>query len=194
MKVKLSTVNTGLLAAIILVNGYVIALPFIPSLVFWFQKQTAAATTKKLEDILQRPSPTQASDSRPNSLIVPSMFFDQPILEGKTEKTMNQGLWRRPATSTPDKGGNTVLVGHRFTYANPEGTLYHLDKVAVGDTIGVVWEHKSYLYKVSEIRVVSAQEVSIEAPTPAPQLTIYTCTPLLVPKDRLVVIAKPEAP
>ena len=103
-----------------------------------------------------------------------------------------RGIWRWPAGSTPDKGGNTVLVGHRFTYTNPKGVFYALNDVSVGDTIGVVWQGKAYVYVVSATEVVPPSDVRILDPTTIPTLTLYTCTPIWWPKDRLVVIAHLE--
>jgi LPXTG-site transpeptidase (sortase) family protein len=192
--VKLARVNTGLLIVIILINGYIVALPVLPGVFYWWQtrdgKQTAslqrrvhALADKKNETV---PRPTE------NRLMIPGMALDQQVFEGKTAQTLNKGLWHRPHTSTPDKGGNTVFVGHRLTYTNPRGTLYHLDKVHTGDEVGVWWKNKMYTYTITEIKVVRATEVIIEDQTDEPQLTIYTCTPLWLPKDRLVVIAKPS--
>ena len=190
---KLTRVNTGLLVAIILINSYVIALPVLPGITYWWQmrdgKRAEAIHHKvaTLADSKDRtvPRPTE------NRLFVASMSFDQQIFEGKTAKTLRNGLWHRPYSSTPDKGGNTVFVGHRLTYTNPQGTLYHLDKVHVGNEIGVWWNDKMYTYTVTETKIVKADQVNIEDQTTDPQLTIYTCTPLWLPKDRLVVIAKP---
>jgi sortase A len=120
------------------------------------------------------------------------MLLDEPVFEGKTQATLSKGLWRRPHGSTPAKENNTVIVGHRLTYTNPRGSLYHLDKVRAGDSIGVTWDNKKYLYTVVEIKVVKADETAVEAPTDTPRLTIYTCTPLWLPKDRLVVVAELE--
>lgn len=118
------------------------------------------------------------------------MAFDEEIHEGAYATTLRQGLWRRPNSSTPDKGSNTVIVGHRLTYSNPKGTLYNLDKVKMGDLIGLWWHGKRYVYTVTEAKVVHANEISVEAATEKPRLTIYTCTPLWLPKDRLVVIGE----
>jgi LPXTG-site transpeptidase (sortase) family protein len=184
--VKLARVNTLLLVAILAVNSYIILLPVMPKIIFWAQQHD----TQRIEKMEASISKTPTSDDRPddNRLIVPSMVFDQPIHEGANEKTLRKGLWRRPHSSTPDKGGNTVLVGHRLTYSNPQGTLYNLDKVAVGDHIGVWWSKKQYRYKVTEVKVVKPTETSVESPTKDSRLTIYTCTPLWMPKDRLVVV------
>lgn len=127
-----------------------------------------------------------------NRLVVPSMMLDEPINDSKDQATLHKGLWRLPYTSSPDKQSNTVIVGHRFTYTNPRGLFYHLDKVRVGDEIGVFWQGKKYLYKVNQTKTVPPTAVNVEAPTDLPQLTLYTCAPLWWPKDRLVITAALE--
>jgi sortase A len=191
--VKLARVNTGLLVAIILINSYIVALPVLPGVFYWWATRDGKQTANLQNKVHALADKKGASVPRPteNRLMIPSMNLDQRVFEGKTAKTLNSGLWHRPHTSTPDKGGNTVFVGHRLTYTNPQGTLYHLDKVRTGDEIGVWWNNKMYTYTVTEVKVVNADKVAIEDQTSQPQLTIYTCTPLWLPKDRLVVIAKP---
>lgn len=190
-EVKLSRINTALLVAIILVNGYIILLPFASNVLFWFQKNHTSRTQQLTETIRSQPGPTSAPLAE-NRLIIPVMLFDEAVNEGKDMSTLRKGLWHLPYTSTPDKGGNTVFVGHRFTYTNPHGVLYYLDKVHVGDEIGLTWNGKKYLYKVSNVVQVKPNDLAVEAQTADPEITIYTCTPLWLPKDRLVVVAKPE--
>jgi len=190
--VKLARVNTILLIAIVLINGYIIVLPLLPGL-FFSAAGRNSVTHSALEAKVQAGVALQ-NNTQENRLVIPSMLLDEPINDGHTIATLRKGLWRRPQTSTPGDGGNTVIVGHRFTYTQPQGTLYHLDKVQVGDPIGITWNGKSYVYTVRETKVVSPNDTSVEAPTTAPTLTIYTCTPLWLPKDRLVVIATPETP
>lgn len=189
---KLSRINTFLVVAIIVINLYTILTPMVPAIMFWFDKNVAAksdALSTKLH------APTSSSVDTPyakeNRLVVPSMLLDVPILEGRDMSVLKDGIWRRPNTSTPDKGGNTVIVGHRFTYTNPRGTFYELHRPKPGDEIGVFWNGKRYLYKVTETKVVPATEISVEGPSDKPRLTLYTCTPLWLPKDRLVVVAEP---
>jgi sortase A len=190
--VKLSRVNTALLIAIIFINGYIVISPAVPGIVFWFQKKNTAQVNKLKEQIRQE-SPSTPQDhpeeTVQNKLVIPSILLDEPVYEGTTLATLHKGLWHRPHTGSPGQNNNTVIVGHRFTYSNPRGTFYHLDQVHQGDIIGITWDQIKYLYKVKETKVVHANEMSVEAPTDSPQLTIYTCTPLWLPKDRLVVIA-----
>lgn len=188
---KLARVNTLLLIAILLINGYVILLPFLPAILYSHDKHSPKAQAITKQATTSSPTnPTIASDAE--QLLIPSMVFDQKIYEGKDIRVLRQGLWRLPYTSTPDKGGNTVIVGHRFTYTNPRGTLYHLDKVHIGDPIAILWHGKKYQYAVTEVKEVKPTQVEVEAPTKDSRLTVYTCTPLWNPKDRLVVVATLE--
>jgi LPXTG-site transpeptidase (sortase) family protein len=190
---KLRHVNNLLFTAIIVVLGYVIAAPLMPVVSYWIDARTGT-TLQKLSDQVTLPAGQVENAPGDDRLVVPSMLLDQPINEGKDLSALRTGTWRRPNGSTPDKGGNTVIVGHRFTYTNPRGSFYFLNKVAVGDEIGVFWHGKRYVYKVSNVKTVAATDTSVEDPSSRPELTLYTCTPLWLPKDRLVVTADLEHP
>jgi sortase A len=165
-------------------------MPFVPGIVF--HTQTHSGKKQQLQQALKTPRTIAVSDSG-DRLIIPSMFLDSPINEGATQATLSRGLWHLPFSSAPQQGGNTVIVGHRFTYTNPEGVFYNLDKVRVGDEIGVFWQGKRYLYVVTKTEVVSPNDVAIQAPSSQAELTLYTCTPLWLPKNRLVVVATETA-
>ncbi len=188
---KLARINTLLLIAIVCINGYIIVLPLLPGILFTVAPKDGVQRSQLEAKVYAGPGLQAKSEE--NRLIIPSLLLDQQIHEGRTEETLKKGLWRRPLTSTPAQGGNTVIVGHRLTYTNPRGILYHLDKVKVGDSIGVTWEGKNYVYSVREIKVVTSAATEIEEPTAKSHLTIYTCTPLWLPRDRLVLIATLES-
>lgn len=117
------------------------------------------------------------------------MKLQQPIHEGD-KAALNKGVWHTPLSSAPDKGGNVVLTGHRFTYGGP-AVFYHLDKVKQGDEIVLYWHKQKYRYQVEQVLVVPPSAAEVIAPTGQPRLTIYTCTPLVTAKNRLVIQAKP---
>jgi LPXTG-site transpeptidase (sortase) family protein len=190
----LKQINNLLFAVIVLVNLYTILTPLIPTVDFWLQQRSGERKTTLLDKISARQQ--QPIPDIPNVIVVPTMLLDQPILEGSKNdmyQNLDKGIWRWPTSSTPDKGGNTVLLGHRFTYANPKSVLYHLDKVETGDDIALVWENKQYLYKVIEVKIVSPSDVSILEQNQQPTLTIYTCAPLWKPVNRLVIVARLES-
>jgi len=127
--VRLARINTLLLIAIVLVNSYIILLPLLPG-VFFKVAGKGSVQRSQLEAKVYAGTALQENSSE-NRLVIPSMLLDQQIFDGHASGTLKKGLWHRPQTSTPSQGGNTVIVGHRLTYTNPRGTLYHLDKVQV---------------------------------------------------------------
>ena len=121
-------------------------------------------------------------------LYVPTANTDLDIVEGANEKALFKGAWRSPYSSTPDKGGNTVLFGHRYLHLPPrKDTLFSLDKVKVGDPFEISWDGRTYKYKVVEVKVVNPDDISVLNPTAKPSVTIITCTPVFTTKFRLVV-------
>lgn len=175
--------NRVLLVIIITCNLFVIGAPLLPQVTFTVSNVVAAPSvqTGELETI----------DRSYNHVIIPRLKLDEKIHEGADVSTANLGVWRRPNTSTPGLGSNTVLVGHRFTY-DGASVFYHLDKLKPGDEVTVVYGQKVYVYKATDQRVVPATQIEIEQPTDQEQLTIYTCTPLWSAKDRLVITANLE--
>jgi sortase A len=188
----LPRINALLLTLIILINGYIIAAPLLPTISYWWSEHFNHTSQQLSQQLHTKPTPATPAPKE-NRLIVPSMQLDAEIFEGASARTLRQGLWHRPGTSTPDQGGNTVIAGHRFTYTLPKGIFYYLNKVTVGQDIGVWWQGKKYIYRVTQVKVVPPTEVSVEDNTPDARLTLYTCTPLWSPHDRLVVVAKLKA-
>lgn len=192
-KTRLSRVNTLLMVLIVLIDGYIALAPFFPIALYDWQRDHGEQT--KLERSLHPIDTSKTAPVQPNRVVIPSMLLNAPIYEGpvyRQYQILNQGIWRWPLGSTPDKGGNTVLIGHRFTYTNPRGIFYFLNKVSIGNEIGVWWNNKEYLYKVASVNVVPPTDTLIESSSKRPVLTLFTCTPLWFPKNRLVVIAYPE--
>lgn len=195
---KLAKINNLLFVLIILINGYVMLAPTLPAVLFRWDNR-GGTKEKQLNVLVHAPvkvgTPTTPALTQPNHVIIPSMLLNQPIYDGPTKNTysiLDKGIWRWPLGSTPDKGGNTILIGHRFTYTNPRGVFYYLNKLAVGDEIGLWWNNTKYVYKVATINEVPPTDIAIEDATTNPELTLFTCTPLWNPHDRLVVVANLE--
>ena len=188
---RLRWFNHGLTWVVGILALYIIVSPFLPQFMWWLRHDSPIHTvvpgTKKVSDPAKMPAETPITGEQ---LIIPALGMREDIHGGASVSALRKGVWRLPHSSTPDSGGNTVLVGHRFTYSG-QAVFYHLDKVKQGDHISVTWQGKLYNYVVKTIKVVPPTEVSVEANTKEPMLTIYTCTPLLTAKDRLVIQAAP---
>lgn len=131
-----------------------------------------------------------------NRLVIPKIGVNMKIVEGTNEKALYAGAWHIPKTSTPDKGGNTVLSGHRFQYLSGPNTLMLLNEMKPGDPIIVYWQGEEYDYRVEEIKIISKTQVEILKNTEDDRLTIFTCNPpyRYNAEERLVVFAKKIVP
>lgn len=189
---QLKLINTLLFCIIVVIDGYIAAAPLLPTLI---AQPTALKGSQAKSFIATHSSPGVAASNKPeqNELIIPALQLDQPIYEGRdTYAELDKGVWRWPNGSTPDKGSNTILLGHRFTYTTPQGVFYFLNLLKVGDTITINWSGTLYTYQVYQTEVVSPDHVEILDPTPQPTLTMYTCTPTWWPVNRLVIKAHLE--
>lgn len=188
-------INNVLSVFVVILAVFIVLAPLLPQLDYIVNGVTVKAPSfvADSQNTTAATGTTEWVDSNQNQLYIPKIGALAPIIEGTAKNTVDKGLWHRPSASSPDKSGNTVIVGHRFSY-NPGVVqpFYHLDKLAIGDQIYVQWNQKTYQYSVTEKKVVNANQVEVEAPTTTAQLTLYTCTPLWNPVQRLVIIAKPS--
>lgn len=183
---KLRKINNILTVLVVSLGFYLIISPFWPQITYFVKDKTGQTS-----DIISYESDGQDTAIKlpdENRLVLPQIGLDSEVFEGRYSSTLSKGIWHRPQTSTPDKGGNTVMVGHRFTYRSP-AIFYHLDKLSVDDHMAVIWNKELYTYKIREVKVVEPTAVEIESNTEEPILTLYTCTPMWTAKQRLVVVA-----
>jgi LPXTG-site transpeptidase (sortase) family protein len=181
----LKRLNDGLTLVVLALAMYILLAPLYPQAIYWwhqhFDKGSVAESTVKKHAGRQL-------DPKLEELIVPAALLHETIHEGPDQSVLHQGVWRLPFTSTPDKGGNTVIIGHRFYYTSA-AVFYNLDKVKAGQKIYIYWKGKDYAYLVHAIKVVPPSDVSVQAASKQPMLTLYTCTPLWTSKFRLVIQA-----
>ncbi|OGF28642.1 hypothetical protein A2331_04305 [Candidatus Falkowbacteria bacterium RIFOXYB2_FULL_34_18] len=153
--------------------------------------QISESIRKRTEEILNRLPESEYAVS-PNRVIIPKIGVNAPIVESESaEYGLSRGAWRLPESSTPDKGGNTIVTGHRFKYLPPHNlTFYLFHKLEKGDKISIIWNKEKLFYKIREIKIVEANDLSILNPTEEPIITLFTCHPIYSTKQRLVVIGE----
>jgi LPXTG-site transpeptidase (sortase) family protein len=179
---------------------YLIALPFYPRIIYKvhyeknIDKEAIQDVVALREENKQYKNAFPDSDYSvsPNRLIIKKIGVNAPIVESANEEYgLSKGAWRVPTTSKPDKGGNTVITGHRFKYLPPNNlTFYLFHEIVAGDLVSVIWEDEDYIYRVRETKIVPATEVSIMDPSNESILTLFTCDPIYSTKNRLVIIAE----
>ncbi|MDD3086424.1 MAG: sortase, partial [Patescibacteria group bacterium] len=62
----------------------------------------------------------------------------------------------------------------------------------IDDEIKINFNQQEYKYKVSEKKIIPADDLSVLLPTEREILTLLTCWPVGTADKRLIVIAKPE--
>jgi LPXTG-site transpeptidase (sortase) family protein len=161
------------------------------------KKENIASQDKKISSAPNEKSgakKTAAKSPKPalDRLIIPRIGVNIPIIESANEEYgLDRGTWRVPDSSTPDKGGNTVLTGHRFKYLPPSNlTFYLFHKLEKGDIASVSWKGTTYYYRVKEAKIVPAKDISILDKTDKPILTMFTCDPIYSIKNRLAIISE----
>ncbi len=184
LKQPLRYINNALGTIVVVLALCIFVWPFLPSMTWWAKYQApvignAPRTVLAAGDVIPKE----------NTLVIPKLDMRQIVHDGPDTRTLDKGIWHIPNTSSPDRSGNTIFAGHRFTYSS-KAVFYNLDKVAVGDNISLFWESKRYDYVVSGVAVVPPTDETLIAPTTTPTLTIYTCTPVWSAKDRLVITAQ----
>ncbi len=194
-RLDLRPINNILFVAVCILGGYLVLAPILPQIAYYARAWTGGKTINRYVRTDSGIFATSSNDEsevipKNNTLVVEKIGVDGQIHEGNSPSIINLGIWRRPKSSAPPLGGNTVLVAHRYLYTLGPNTFYNLDKVAVGDTVVVYWDRKKYTYEVSEVSVTGPSDFSIESQTTTPLLTLWTCTPLFTARDRLVVRAK----
>ncbi len=188
---RLARLNIGMAILIVGINLYVIGAPLEPQVAFLWRRYNAQENGGyPYKTSLVTSTSGRAAIPSDNRLVIPRLALDERIYTGDSPYLVNKGVWARPKTSTPPQGGNTVLVGQRFTY-NGKAVFYSLDQMRGGDNIIIYWLHKEYDYQIVTTKVVPPTDTIIEAPTKAGQLTLYTSTPLWSAKNRLVIVARP---
>jgi sortase A len=90
-------------------------------------------------------------------------------------------------SSDPGESGNVVLSAHDDVY----GELFrNLDKLQPGDSVMLYTQQKQYVYVVDRTQIVEPTAVEVMAPAGAPTVTLISCYPYLVDKQRIVVFAR----
>jgi len=186
---KLNLIISIIIAVIAL---YILIYPLLPEIVFKMSAnkfEGYAYQSTKSREVLDEKAKELPPIPLKNRLVIPKIYVNAPIVEGEDESALDLGMWRMPNTSTPEKGGNTVITGHRTLYTSGPYTLYNLDKIEIDDFLLVYWQGKEYVYKVYEITEVNSEDTKILTNTTDSIITLFSCTPKWTSEQRLVVKA-----
>lgn len=118
---------------------------------------------------------------------IPALKVDAPIVQGDGWEQLKKGVGQHIGSGNPGLDGNVVLSAHNDVY----GQLFrNLDKLVPGDQVILYTQLRQYVYVVTGTIIVEPTKVDVMMPTADPTITLISCYPYLVNKQRIVVFAK----
>jgi sortase A len=128
------------------------------------------------------PGPEQAI-----RISIPALRVNSPVVQGDGWEQLKKGVAQHIGSANPGQVGNVVLSAHNDVY----GSLFRfLDKLVDGDQVILYTQQRQYVYTVTGTVIVEPTQVEVMAPTADPTVTLISCYPYLVNKQRIVVFAK----
>lgn len=118
-------------------------------------------------------------------LSIPKIDLSVAISQGVDNENLKYSVGHFKETALPGEKGNFCLIGHRsYTY----GQFFNrLNEISIGDEIIVDSNNKEYKYKVTNVKVVEPEEISVLNQENDSEITLITCTPIRIATHRLIV-------
>ncbi len=118
---------------------------------------------------------------------IPAIKIDAPVVQGDGWEQLKKGVAQHVGSADPGESGNVVLSAHDDVY----GELFrNLDQLRPGDQVMLYTQQRQYVYLVERTEIVEPTAVEVMASTGAPTVTLISCYPYLVDKQRIVVFAR----
>lgn len=139
-----------------------------------------------VQSLANIPVPTSAPDQAVR-LQVPRLNVDAPIVQGDGWEQLKKGVGQHIGSANAGQSGNMVLSAHNDVY----GELFrYLDQLLPGDEVIVYTQQRQYVYVVDRTAIVEPTAVEVMASTGSPTVTLISCYPYLIDKQRIVVFAR----
>ena len=139
-----------------------------------------------VQSLANIPVPTAAPDQAIR-IQIPSITIDAPVVQGDGWEQLKKGVGQNIGSANPGQNGNVILSAHNDVY----GELFrYLDKLAPGDQVVLYTQQRQYVYIVDRTALVEPTAVEVMASTGSPTVTLISCYPYLVDKQRIVVFAR----
>ena len=139
-----------------------------------------------VQSLANIPIPTSAPDQAIR-IQVPAINIDAPVVQGDGWEQLKKGVGQNLSSVNPGQNGNMILSAHNDVY----GEIFrYLDKLAPGDQVILYTQQRQYVYVVDRTAIVEPTAVEVMASTGSPTVTLISCYPYLVDKQRIVVFAR----
>ena len=176
---------TPLITAVVLPSGH--TPPTSPGGAAPNDAEIPANLRPLVQSLAQIPIPTEGPEQA-RAIFIPALWNDPaPVVQGDGWEQLKKGVAQHIGTANPGEPGNMVVSAHNDIF----GELFrHLDQLKPGDEILVSTATRQWEYRVTGVQIVEPTDVSIMARTERATLTMISCYPYLVDKQRIVVLAE----
>jgi len=139
-----------------------------------------------VQSLANIPIPTSAPDQAIR-IQIPAINIDAPVVQGDGWEQLKKGVGQNVSSTNPGQNGNVILSAHDDVY----GELFRfLDKLQPGDQVILYSQQRQFVYVVDHTAIVEPTAVEVMASTGNPTVTLISCYPYLVDKQRIVVFAR----
>jgi sortase A len=139
-----------------------------------------------VQSLANIPIPTSAPDQVVR-IQIPAINMDAPVVQGDGWEQLKKGVAQHIGSADPSQDGNVVLSAHNDVY----GEIFrNLDRLSPGDQVILYTQQRQYTYIVDRTVLVEPTAVEVMASTGSPTVTLISCYPYLVDKQRIVVFAR----
>ena len=105
-------------------------------------------------------------------LEIPDIDVESPVVKGTSQELLAKAPGWYTETALPGEG-NTAIAGHHTMYG---ATFRNLAKLKPGSTITLIYDQRTYRYRVQEVALISSNDWSVIRDVGYPALTLTTCT------------------
>jgi sortase A len=139
-----------------------------------------------MQSLANLPAPTPGIEQAVR-IEIPAIRLDAPVVQGDGWEQLKKGVAQHIGTANPGEPGNVVLSAHNDIY----GELFRaLDQLQAGDVVKLYTQQRQYIYVVDRTQIVEPTAVELMTSAGAPTVTLISCYPYLVDKQRIVVFAR----
>ena len=181
---NISTTPTAIISAIVLPSGH--TPPDAPGGAQPNEAEIPAHLLPLYQSMSNIPIPTPGVEQA-IQLQIPAITVDAPVVQGDGWEQLKKGVAQHIGSANPGESGNVVFSAHNDVY----GELFrNLDQLKPGDQVMLYTQQRQYVYVVDRTEIVEPTTVEVMASTGAPTVTLISCYPYLVDKQRIVVFAR----
>ncbi len=136
------------------------------------------------------------------SIVIPKIGANSKVIKNvdpynskEYQQELTKGVAHAIGTSLPGESGNSFYFAHssdNFYNANRYNSVFYLlDKLSMGDLIYIIYNSTIYTYKVTDLNVVNAEDVSyLKGSAEKSTVTLMTCWPAGTTLKRFIVVGE----